>query len=101
MPIEDPAHAAGRPHPGARQYAAIAAVLLVITIAEVALFYLPALRPVMVPALLILSAAKFSLVAMFYMHLRMDHRLFAWLFVTPLAIAGVLILALMKLFRVF
>ena len=54
----------------------------------------------MVPSLLTLAVVKFSLVALFFMHLRMDHRLFAWLFVTPLVIATLLILALMKLFGV-
>ena len=96
------AHAAAeRPHPGARQYVAVALLLLVITAAEVAIFYIPALHPIMVPALLALSAAKFSMVAMFYMHLRNDSRLFSWLFVTPLTIAVAVIVALMLLFHVF
>ena len=100
MGVGDSPRPAGGPHPGARQYLGIAAALLVITAVEVAIFYLPAMRPVLVPSLLTLAVVKFTLVALFFMHLRMDHRLFAGLFVTPLAIATLLILALMKLFGV-
>ena len=87
-------------HPRPAQYAAVAVALLVITVAELTLFYLPRLRPILVPALLTLSAAKFALVALFYMHLKADARVFSWLFVTPLAIAGLVVLALLKLFGV-
>jgi cytochrome c oxidase subunit 4 len=88
-------------HPGAKEYLAIAVVLTVITAVEVAIFYIPQMKPVLVPSLLTLSALKFSLVAMFYMHLKFDHRLFSWLFVVPMAIAAAVIVALMKLFGVF
>src|SRR5215831_18732440 len=83
-------------HPGARQYLGIAAVLTIITAIEVAVFYIPAMHSMMVPTLLTLSALKFALVAMFYMHLKFDHRLFSWLFVVPMGIAAAVILALMK-----
>ena len=88
-------------HPGAKEYLAIAVVLTVITAVEVAIFYVPQMKPVLVPSLLTLSALKFALVAMFYMHLKFDHRLFSWLFVVPMAIAAAVIVALMKLFGVF
>ena len=55
------------------------------------------LEPVVVPVLLILSAVKFALVAMFYMHLKQDGRLFSSVFVFPLVIAAVIILALIAL----
>ncbi len=85
-------------HPGAKEYLAIAAVLTVLTAIEVAVFYIPSMKPILVPTLLVLSTVKFSLVAMFYMHLKFDHRLFSWLFVVPMAIAAMVILALLKLF---
>ena len=75
--------------------------VLVITVVEVAVYYVPAMKPALVPTLLILSALKFALVAMFYMHLKFDHRLFSWLFVVPMLIAMSVIVALMKLFGVF
>jgi cytochrome c oxidase subunit 4 len=85
-------------HPGAREYLGIAAVLTVITAIEVAVFYIPALHPVLVPVLLVLSGLKFALVAMFYMHLKFDSRLFSWLFYVPMVIAALLIVALLRLF---
>jgi cytochrome c oxidase subunit 4 len=88
-------------HPGAKEYLAIAVVLTVITAVEVAIFYIPQMKPVLVPSLLTLSALKFGLVAMFYMHLKFDHKLFSWLFVVPMGIAAAVIIALMKLFGVF
>ena len=88
-------------HPGAKEYLAIAVILTVITAVEVAVFYIPAMHPALVPVLLTLSALKFTLVAMFYMHLKFDSRLFSWLFAVPLTIAALVILALMRLFGVW
>ena len=88
-------------HPGAKEYLAIAVILTVITAIEVAVFYIPAMHPALVPVLLTLSALKFTLVAMFYMHLKFDSRLFAWLFAVPLVLAALVILALMRLFGVW
>jgi cytochrome c oxidase subunit 4 len=85
-------------HPGAKEYLAIATVLTVLTAIEVAVFYIPSMKPILVPTLLVLSTVKFALVAMFYMHLKFDHRLFSWLFVVPMLIAALVIVALLKLF---
>jgi len=43
----------------------IAVTLAIITGAEVAVYYQPSLRPVIVPVLLVLSAIKFSLLRCF------------------------------------
>jgi len=99
--MSDHAHAAEHAHPGAKEYVGIAVVLTVITAIEVAVFYVPALHFALVPILLTLSALKFGLVVMFYMHLKFDHRLFSWLFVVPMLIAIAVILALMALFGHF
>src|SRR5438094_445664 len=103
--MTDHEHAGGtateHAHPGARAYLAIAVILTAITAFEVAIFYLPQMHPVLVPSLLTLSALKFAMVVMFYMHLKFDHRLFSWLFVVPMILAAAVILALMKLFGVF
>jgi len=48
--------------------------------------------------LLVLSALKFTLVAMFYMHLKFDHRLFSWLFVVPMILMALIVIALLRLF---
>ncbi|MFQ5945852.1 MAG: cytochrome C oxidase subunit IV family protein [Anaerolineae bacterium] len=88
-------------HPPIRAYLVVAAVLAVITAVEIAVFYVTWLARFLVPVLLVLSAAKFALVAMFYMHLRFDSRIFTGLFMGPLGIAIAIILALMALFGVF
>jgi cytochrome c oxidase subunit IV len=87
-----------RAHPGPVLYVVVAAFLALMTAMELTVFYLHALKPVLVPVLLILSAAKFSLVAMFYMHLRYDSRILAGIFAFPLVIALTLVVALLMLF---
>ena len=103
-----PTAAAHEPdHPSTGVYVKIGVVLFVLTALEVGLYEFTYgghasaggadLRPFFVPLLLLLSAAKFALVAMFYMHLKQDHRLFTGVFVFPLIIATVIILALIVL----
>jgi cytochrome c oxidase subunit 4 len=95
------AHATGEAHGSTRLYVGVAAVLAVITAVEVMVFYIEALRPIIVPVLLTLSAAKFTLVVGFFMHLKFDARLFRALFVGPLVVAMVLTLAMLALYGVF
>jgi cytochrome c oxidase subunit 4 len=51
-----------------------------------------------VPVLLALSAVKFVLVVLFYMHLRFDSRLFAFLFGGPLLLAVGVMIGLLFIF---
>ena len=95
------AHAAGHPSAGPRTYVVIAAFLLILTVMEVAVFYIPGLARALVPLLLVMAFAKFALVALFYMHLRFDHVGFSYLFVVPLVIMIGLAVALLFLFGVF
>ena len=88
-------------HPPIRTYLVVAAVLAVVTAVEIAVFYVTWFARVLVPTLIVLSAAKFSLVVMFFMHLRFDSRVFSGLFVGPLVIAVCIVLALMALFGAF
>ena len=85
-------------HPTAKKYIGIAIILTIITVIEVAIFYIPSMHPFLPPVLLTLSALKFALVAMFYMHLKFDHRLYSWVFVVPMCFAAAIILALLALF---
>lgn len=91
----------GGGHATVGTYLAVAAILTVLTITEVGVFYVPTFHPILAPALLILSACKFTLVVLFYMHLKMDNNLFAGLFSLPLLIAGSVLIALLFLFGVF
>lgn len=94
-------------HPTAGVYAKVGLVLFVLTALEVGLYEITygshagpsaeAIKPFFVPLLLLMSAAKFALVAMFYMHLRQDHKLFSGVFVFPLIIATVVIVSLIIL----
>jgi len=88
-------------HPPIRTYLLVAAVLAVITAVEVSVFYITATARFLAPTLIVLSAAKFALVAMFFMHLRYDSRVFSGLFVGPLMIIIPIVLALMALFGAF
>lgn len=84
-------------HPGPKTYFQIAVILGVITALEVAIVYIPAFHPVLVPSLLTLSAVKFALVALFYMHLKFDPRLYSGLIGAGLTIAATIIVSLMAL----
>ena len=88
-------------HGSVGTYLAIAAILGIVTVVEVGVFYVPAFKPVLAPVLLVLSAFKFALVVMFYMHLKYDHKLFAAVFLLPLMIATGVMIALLFLFGFF
>ena len=87
-------------HPTPWTYIKVGAILTIITIWEVWAYYIPSLvaSRIFVPMLLVLSALKFAIVVMFYMHLKYDHRLFRALFTGPLLIAAATGIALLFLF---
>ena len=89
-------------HPTWKQYKWVALILTLITVVEVWVYYTPFKdSPLFVPALLIMSAVKFAIVVLFYMHLKYDHKLFKALFTGPLIIAMSTLLALMLVFGKF
>ncbi len=89
-------HEAG--HASRGTYWVIALILAIITLLEVAIFYVPAIRPVIVPTLLVLSAAKFVLVVMFFMHLKYDTPVLTRVFLGGLVVATIIVIAMMLLF---
>src|SRR5689334_6037977 len=93
-------HAGEHAHPTWSTYWKVATILTVITVVEVWAYYVPSFVASrgFVPTLLILSAAKFAIVVMFYMHLKYDHKLFRALFTGPLMIAAATLIALLFLF---
>ena len=103
-PQPEPAGASGtqsgHAHADWKTYVLIGVVLTVITMIEVAVFYIPALHGVMIPILLSLSATKFFIVVLFYMHLRYDSRVFWRVFFTPLSLAVLMVIGLVLLFKV-
>jgi cytochrome c oxidase subunit 4 len=93
------AHVTEHAHPGAGEYIKIAVILSVITAVEVTVYYIGALRPILPEILIVLSATKFALVVMFYMHLKFDDRLFSAMFLFGLATASFTIIVFIALFH--
>jgi cytochrome c oxidase subunit 4 len=91
-------HEGGHASPGF--YWMIGGILTVITAVEVAIFYIPFLEPVLVPLLLVLSAAKFLLVVMFFMHLKFDSKVFTGVFMAGMVLAVFMTTALVVLYKV-
>ena len=88
-------------HPTAGMYFRIAMILSIVTAIEVGIFYLTWLSYWIIPILFVLSAGKFTLVAMYYMHLKFDHKLFTLLFVGGFVLATSVIFALIFLFQIW
>src|SRR4026209_1225855 len=101
------AHADARAHPAPGLYFKIAVILFILTALEVLVFEAgrgglgaglrPGFEPIAVVVLLVLSAAKFALVALFYMHLKQDPKLLSNLFVFPIILAATIIAGLIIL----
>jgi azurin len=86
-------------HPTFMQYVLVAAILFIITIIEFfAIFPNPDLiGAAKLPVLAILSAIKFAIVIMFYMHLKFDHRMFTMFFLAGLALAFIVGIAVLSM----
>ena len=72
-------------HPSPRQYVWVAIVLAIITAAEVGIYYIGYFEENSVALIIFLLAfalLKFVMVAMWFMHLRFDSRVFRRFFVT-------------------
>jgi len=78
----------GIAHPGPEEYVRIGLLLAAVTAIEVIIYYFDIQRAVFITILLGLSALKFSLVVMFFMHLKFDSRLFSTAFLTGFALAA-------------
>ena len=88
-------------HPSTREYVRIAIILAAVTAAEVAVYYVDALRDVLIPMLFVFAVVKFSLVVLWFMHLRFDSRTYARFFLMGLAGAVTLFLIVLLVFGTF
>jgi len=88
-------------HPSPKEYVRVAAVLAVVTGLEVAVYYLQAVRDFLIPMLFLFSLIKFSLVVLWFMHLRFDSRVYARFFAMGLAFAITLYVIVLLTFGVF
>ena len=77
-------------HPTPRQYVLIALVLVVLTAVEIAVSYIDTAHTnLIIIALFAMGAAKFILVAGWYMHMKVDQPFFRRIFVVGLIGAGI------------
>ena len=74
-------------HPSEGTYVLVALFLAIVTGAEVVLYYVRLDFRFYAPLLGLLAIVKFATVAMFFMHLRFDSRVFRWFFVTGIVVA--------------
>ena len=82
-------------------YWIIGAILIVITFIEVsAYFYEDWYGALATPVVLVVSAAKFILVVAFYMHLKYDSNIFSGIFLFPLSLGALVIIAMILLYHV-
>jgi len=88
-------------HPGEGQYLLVALFLAIVTGAEVVLYYVRLDFRLYAPLLGILAAVKFATVAMFFMHLRFDSRIFRWFFVTGIILAVIVYTIVLLTFHAF
>ena len=85
-------------YPDEGQYIKVALILFAITMAEVAIYYISGARRAVITLMLFMMIAKFSIVALYFMHLRFDSKLFRRLFVTGIVLAvSVYLIALSSL----
>jgi len=90
-------------HPSTSQYVLIAIILFAITIVEFLLIWdgVPIeehLGASKIPLLVALSAVKFAIVIMYYMHLKFDNRLLGTVFISGLILSFLVAIALISLF---
>ncbi|MEA2432856.1 MAG: cytochrome c oxidase subunit [Actinomycetota bacterium] len=74
-------------HPGPGRYVAVAVILAIVTLIEVAIYYITSLKDLLVPMLITLSFFKFVMVGLYFMHLKYDSRIFRRLFITGIILA--------------
>lgn len=89
-------------HPTDGDYVKIAVILGVVTAVEVALYYWSIPGVNLNNAVLgILALVKFVMVAMYFMHLKFDHRILRRLFVTGMVLAFAVYIAYLLTLGVF
>ncbi|MEO7556750.1 MAG: cytochrome C oxidase subunit IV family protein [Acidimicrobiales bacterium] len=95
----DPHEAGAHVHPSDLQYVYIAGFLAVLTAAEVSLYYVKLGFLLSALILAVLGVVKFATVAMFFMHLRFDSKIFRYFFVGGLCLAIGVYLILLTMFH--
>ena len=84
---EETVHGTGHEHPSDLQYVWVALFLALVTGAEVAMSYIDMATAIYIPVLMVMMIVKFSVVVLWFMHLRFDSRLFRRLFLAGIVLA--------------
>jgi cytochrome c oxidase subunit 4 len=95
------AHGSEHEHPSDLQYVYVALFLASVTAAEVAVYYVKALEGLLVPILVTMALVKFTVVVLWFMHLRFDSRLFRRFFVAGFILAAFCYLSVLSTFHVW
>jgi len=74
-------------HPDEKAYVKVAVILAVATGIEVAIVYISSLEKLLMPLLMVLMVFKFAMVALWFMHLKFDSRVFRRFFVLGIVMA--------------
>ncbi len=88
-------------HPSPKEYLRIGLILGIVTALEVTVYYLDAVRDILIPLLFAFSLIKFSLVVLWFMHLKFDSKTYARFFMMGLAGAVTLYIVVLLTFRTF
>ncbi|MGQ0615729.1 MAG: cytochrome C oxidase subunit IV family protein [Acidimicrobiia bacterium] len=94
----------GHAHPTDLTYVYVALFLAVVTGAEIAVSYIPAFTDnfgLLLVTLVVMMVVKFATVAMFFMHLRFDSKVFRRFFIIGLALATFVYCVVLMTFHVF
>ena len=99
---DDPSVPSHDGHPSDWEYIKVALFLAFVTAAEVGLYYVEGLdHRVILLLLCIMMVVKFAVVAMWFMHLRFDSKIFRRLFITGILLAFGVYLIVLTTFHVW
>ena len=85
-------------HPGASGYVRVAMTMAAVEVLEIIVYYAGVLGDSSLSFLLLLTVVQFALIAMWFMHLRFDSRLFSGLLVGGLTLALALFIVVLAIF---
>ena len=99
--MESPEPGVEEHYPDEWQYIKVALILFAITMCEIGIYYVSGAMRVVIILMLFGMVAKFSLVALYFMHLRFDSKLFRRLFVLGIVLAITVYLVALTSLHVF
>ena len=99
--MESPEPGVEEHYPDERQYIKVALILFAITMFEVGIYYVSGISKGVITVMIFSMIAKFTLVALFFMHLRFDSKLFRRLFVTGIVLAVIVYTVLLTTLHIW